>query len=149
MTKKLDEWFGITTYAVFKSIYDQFGEGGYSIIRTMGKYIYRELEERVDLDTGDPKEAVRRMTAYAKDLGYISELEIAWGERSIELKYTSTAALGPIEKLTAEKCKILPCFFTSAVVEALRKRGVNTEISESTVDPESDTDTDILRIIKV
>ena len=149
MKKNLDRWFEITTYAVFRSIWTHFGEGGYSIIRTMGKYIYEQLEEEIDLETGDPKEAIKRMKDYAKEVGYISDLDITWKEASIELKYSSTTALGPIEKLTEENCKILPCFFTSAVMEALGRRGTNTEISESRVSPKECTDTDILRIVTV
>jgi len=147
--KKLDEWFDIVTYAVLKSIWTHFRKGGYGIIRTMGKYIYEQLEEKVDLEVDDPKEAVRRMVSYAREVGYISGLEIVWGEDTIELKYTGSAVFSSIDKLIAEKCKILPCFFTSGIMEALMRRGVNTEISKSIAIPEKKIDIDILKIIKI
>jgi len=147
--KKLDEWFDIVTYAVLKSIWTHFRKGGYGIIRTMGKYIYEQLEEKVDLEVDDPKEAVRRMVSYAREVGYISDLEVVWKKDSIELIYTGSSVLSSIDKLIDEKCKILPCFFTSAVMEALSRRGIKTEISESIVISEEKIDKDILRVIKI
>lgn len=98
------EFFDLEIYAIYYACYDLLGEDAWKIVWKSGEIVYNNIKEKIGAASEtDPFEALKKVAAWLKQVGYIEEIEVnKTSENEIEYVMHDAIIVPGAKRLLAE-----------------------------------------------
>ncbi len=123
------EFFDLELYSVYKAVNEVLGEKTWDIVWRAGEILLDLISKDLGLDdVDDPFEALKRVAAWLKEMGYISDIEVRkTGVDTVEY-VMSDPIITPGAKKLIEEGMVPPHVSTSLMFATLKRYGYKAEM---------------------
>lgn len=128
------KFFDLEIYSIYKAISELVGEDAWKVVWRSGEILLEELWKELDLEKDDVLQALRKIAAYLKQAGYISDIKIETEKEREILRYEMTEpVIAKGAKRLIEEGLVPPHISTSLMFALLKRKGF---VAEMVGDPE-------------
>lgn len=123
MSKIDPHYFDLQIYAIYRAIWERWGDEAWQVVWRSGEVLFNEIEPTLGLAPDDtPFSAMRRLADYLRDVGYVDDIAVRQiSEDELEYEMLSPAILRGAKRLLAEGA--VPAHISTTLMFALlRKR---------------------------
>jgi hypothetical protein len=130
MNKIDPHYFDLQIYAIYRAIWERWGEEAWHVVWCSGEVLFDEIEPTLGLTTDDtPFDAMRCLADYLRQVGYVDDISVRQtGEYELEYEMLNPVILAGAKRLIAEGA--VPAHISTTLMFALlRKRfGLKAEM---------------------
>jgi hypothetical protein len=130
MSKIDTHYFDLQIYAIYRAIWERWGDEAWHVVWRSGEVLFDEIEPTLGLAPDDtPFSAMRRLADYLRRVGYVDDIAVRQiGEDELEYEMLNPVILPGAKRLIAEGA--VPAHISTTLMFALlRKRfGLKAEM---------------------
>ncbi len=123
------DFFDLEIYAIYRAIWELWGEEAWKVVWRSGEIVFDEIEKELRLEGAAWPEVLQGLGAYLREEGYVEDIAVRQtGEQEFEYEMLNPAILPGAERLIAEGA--VPAHIsTTLMFAALKKRfGLKAEM---------------------
>ncbi|MFB0546457.1 MAG: hypothetical protein ACETWB_06055 [Anaerolineae bacterium] len=123
------DFFDLEIYAIYRAIWELWGEEAWKVVWRSGEIVFDEIEKELGLEGEAWPEVLQGLGAYLREEGYVEDIAVRQtGEQEFEYEMLNPAILPGAERLIAEGA--VPAHIsTTLMFAALKKRfGLKAEM---------------------
>ncbi len=123
------DFFDLEIYAIYRAIWELWGEEAWKVVWRSGEIVFDEIEKELGLEGAAWPEVLQGLGAYLREEGYVEDIAVRQtGEQEFEYEMLNPAILPGAERLIAEGA--VPAHIsTTLMFAALKKRfGLKAEM---------------------
>lgn len=135
MNKIDPAYFDQQIYAIYRAVWQRWGDEAWFVVWRSGEILYDEIEPELGLQPGDdPFAAMKGLAAYLRRVGYVDDIDVRpLSEDEWDYEMRDPAILPGAERLIAEGA--VPAHISTALMFALLKKRFGLE-AEMVGDPD-------------
>ncbi len=123
------EFFDLQIYSIYKAVSEILGKDAWKIVWRSGEILLDELWGELELEKEDVLLALRKIAAYLKRAGYISDIRIEVEKEGEILRYEMTEpVIARGAKKLIEEGLVPPHISTSLMFALLKRKGFVAEM---------------------
>jgi hypothetical protein len=122
MSKIDPHYFDLQIYAIYRAIWEQWGEAAWDVVWRSGEVLFDEIEPTLGLTPDDtPFSAMQRLADYLRRVGYVDDIAVRQtGEDELEYVMFDPVILPGAKRLIAEGG--VPAHISTTLMFALLKK---------------------------
>lgn len=122
MSKIDPHYFDLQIYAIYRAIWERWGNEAWYVVWRSGEVLFDEIEPTLGLSSADtPFSAMRRLVDYLRQIGYVEDIAVRQtDEDELEYEMLNPAILSGAKRLIAEGA--VPAHISTGLMFAMLKK---------------------------
>ncbi|MFQ6016148.1 MAG: hypothetical protein ACE5NP_11995 [Anaerolineae bacterium] len=121
MTSINRDFFDLEIYAIYRAIWELWGDEAWQVVWRSGEIMFDEIEEELELEGTTWLTAMQKLAAYLRQAGYVDDITVRQtGEDELEYEMLNPAILPGAKRLMAEGA--VPAHISTTLMFAALKK---------------------------